>query len=71
MDYGMKTENPIDRVSFYRKGDKEAFKISRGQVRTLPLNTIIFKSMLVQCKHLCNLEIIWSFIMVIVMNSKY
>ncbi|XP_030219568.1 deoxynucleoside triphosphate triphosphohydrolase SAMHD1-like [Gadus morhua] len=35
MDYGMKTENPIDRVSFYRKGDKEAFKISRGQVSTL------------------------------------
>ncbi|XP_059905113.1 deoxynucleoside triphosphate triphosphohydrolase SAMHD1-like isoform X4 [Gadus macrocephalus] len=54
MDYGMKTENPIDHVRFYRKGDEEAFKISRGQVRTLPLNTIIFKSMLVQCKHLCN-----------------
>ncbi|CAL8238970.1 unnamed protein product [Gadus morhua 'NCC'] len=35
MDYGMKTENPIDRVSFYRKEDKEAFKISRGQVSTL------------------------------------
>ncbi|XP_056453178.1 deoxynucleoside triphosphate triphosphohydrolase SAMHD1-like [Gadus chalcogrammus] len=35
MDYGMKTENPIDLVRFYRKGDKEAFKISRGQVSTL------------------------------------
>ncbi|XP_056446295.1 deoxynucleoside triphosphate triphosphohydrolase SAMHD1-like [Gadus chalcogrammus] len=35
MDYGKKTENPIDHVRFYRKGDKEAFKISRGQVSTL------------------------------------
>ncbi|XP_059908093.1 deoxynucleoside triphosphate triphosphohydrolase SAMHD1-like [Gadus macrocephalus] len=35
MDYGKNTENPIDHVSFYRKGDKEAFKISRGQVSTL------------------------------------
>ena len=43
MDYGMKEKDPIDHVRFYRKSDlTKAFEIPSGQVRTLPLNTIIF-----------------------------
>ena len=45
----MKEKNPIDRVRFYRKRNADtAVKITGNKVRTLPLNTIISKSMSVQ-----------------------